>query len=289
MIRNLFRAEWQKLAGHRWAAGLLIWLFPVGAAALMIIGLLVAFFSPDTVANLGLPVAEWPAQMVNFWQISSNPLARLMLMGFAAVTFGGEYQWQTWKNVVPRQSRTALVLVKFVTLGLFITISFGVASLVWGLGLLAIAALTGGDTSLLPAYSSWADFLASYGITAVVSFAAVMIAVSYAVIGALLTRTVLGAAIVGFTATMMEELSPLFVLILQRVTGWDAALDLYRLTPTFTLSNIGSWLSDGRAFTLPGFDYTPAGLGFSVLVLIGWLLGLLLVATLIFQRQDITS
>jgi ABC-type transport system involved in multi-copper enzyme maturation permease subunit len=289
MIRNLFRAEWQKLAGHRWAAGLLIWLFPVGAAALMIIGLLVAFFSPDTVANLGLPVAEWPAQMVNFWQISSNPLARLMLMGFAAVTFGGEYQWQTWKNVVPRQSRTALVLVKFVTLGLFITISFGVASLVWGLGLLAIAALTGGDTSLLPAYSSWADFLASYGITAVVSFAAVMIAVSYAVIGALLTRTVLGAAIVGFTATMMEELSPLFVLILQRVTGWGAAVDLYRLTPTFTLSNIGSWLSDGRAFTLPGFDYTPAGLGFSVLVLIGWLLGLLLVATLIFQRQDITS
>jgi ABC-type transport system involved in multi-copper enzyme maturation permease subunit len=289
MIRNLFRAEWQKLAGHRWAAGLLIWLFPVGAAALMIIGLLVAFFSPDTVTSLGLPVTEWPAQMVNFWQISSNPLARLMLMGFAAVTFGGEYQWQTWKNVVPRQSRTALVLVKFVTLGLFITISFGVASLVWGLGLLAIAALTGGDTSLLPAYSSWADFLASYGITAVVSFAAVMIAVSYAVIGALLTRTVLGAAIVGFTATMMEELSPLFVLILQRVTGWDAALDLYRLTPTFTLSNIGSWLSNGRAFTLIGFDYTPASLSFSLLVLIGWLLGLLLAATLIFQRQDITS
>jgi ABC-type transport system involved in multi-copper enzyme maturation permease subunit len=289
MIRNLFRAEWQKLAGHRWAAGLLIWLFPVGAAAIMIIGLLVAFFSPDTVTNLGLPVAEWPAQMVDFWQISSNPLARLMLMGFAAVTFGGEYQWQTWKNVISRQSRTALVLIKFVTLGLFITISFGVASLVWGLGLLAIAALTGGETSLLPAYSSWADFLASYGITAVVSFAAVMIAVSYAVIGALLTRTVLGAAIVGFTATMAEELSPLFVLILQRVTGWDAALDLYRLTPTFTLSNIGSWLSNGRAFALIGFDYTPASLGFSVLVLIGWLLGLLLVATLIFQRQDITS
>jgi ABC-type transport system involved in multi-copper enzyme maturation permease subunit len=289
MIHNLFQAEWQKLAGHRWASGLLIWLFPVGATALMIIGLLVAFFSPDTVANLGLPVAQWPAQMINFWQISGNPLARLMLMGFAAVTFGGEYQWQTWKNVVPRQSRTALVLVKFVTLGLFITISFGVGSVVWGMGLLAIAALTGGETSLLPAYGSWADFLASYGITAVVSFAAVMIAVSYAVIGALLTRTVLGAAIVGFTATMMEELSPLFVLILERVTGWESVLDLYRLTPTFTLSNISSWLSNGRAFTLTGLDYTPAGLGFSVLVLIGWLLGLLLAATLIFRRQDITS
>jgi ABC-type transport system involved in multi-copper enzyme maturation permease subunit len=289
MIINLFQAEWQKLAGHRWASGLLIWLFPVGATALMIIGLLVALFWPDTVADLGLPVAQWAAQMINFWQISGNPLARLMLMGFAAVTFGGEFQWQTWKNVVPRQSRTALVLVKFVTLGLFITISFGVASLVWGMGLLAIAALTGGETSLLPAYSSWTGFLASYGITAVVSFAAVMIAVSYAVIGALLTRTVLGAAIVGFTATMMEELSPLFVLILERVTGWESALDLYRLTPTFTLSNISSWLSNGRAFTLTGLDYTPAGLGFSVLVLIGWLLGLLLAAILIFRRQDITS
>ena len=155
MIINLFQAEWQKLAGHRWASGLLIWLFPVGATALVIIGLLVALLSPDTVANLGLPVSRWPAQMINFWQISGNPLARLMLMGFAAVTFGGEYQWQTWKNVVPRQSRTALVLIKFVT--------------------------------------------------------------------------------------------------------------------------------------LPGFDYTPADLSFSLLVLTGWLLGLLLVATLIFQRQDITS
>ena len=289
MIINLFQAEWQKLAGHRWAAGLLIWLFPVGATALMIIGLLVALFWPDTVANLGLPVAQWPAQMINFWQISGNPLARLMLMGFAAVTFGGEYQWQTWKNVVPRQSRTALVLVKFVTLGLFITISFGVASLVWGMGLLAIAVLTGGETSLLLTYNSWTDFLANYGITAVVSFAAVMIAVSYAVIGALLTRTILGAAIIGFTATMAEELSPLFVLILKRVTGWESAIDLYRLTPTFTLNNISSWLNNGRAFTLTGFDYTPADLNFSLLVLIGWLLGLLLIATLIFQRQDITS
>lgn len=289
MIINLFWAEWQKLAGHRWASGLLIWLFPVGATALVIVGLLTAFFAPDTIANLGLPANEWPLQMINFWQISGNPLARLMLMGFAAVTFGGEYQWQTWKNVVPRQNRATLVLVKFVTLGLFITISFGVASVMWGIGLLGIAALTGGETSLLPAYSSWTDFGASYGITAVVSFAAVMIAVSYAVIGALLTRTILGAAIVGFTATMAEELSPLFVLILQRVTGWEQALDLYRLTPTFTLSNISAWLNNGRPFIMPGFDYTPADLSFSLLVLVGWLLGLLLVAALIFQKQDITS
>jgi hypothetical protein len=30
--------------------------------------------------------------MIGVWQLSSNPLARLMLMDFAAVTFAGEYQ-----------------------------------------------------------------------------------------------------------------------------------------------------------------------------------------------------
>jgi ABC-type transport system involved in multi-copper enzyme maturation permease subunit len=105
----------------------------------------------------------------------------------------------------------------------------------------------------------------------------------------LLTRTVLGAAIIGFTVTMLEELSPAIVLLLEWLTGWETAVDLYRLTPTFTVRNISSWLHNDLPFTLPGIDYTPADLTFSLLVLTGWLLGLLLVAILIFQRQDLTS
>ncbi|MFO7538525.1 MAG: hypothetical protein R6X32_10760 [Chloroflexota bacterium] len=74
-----------------------------------------------------------------------------------------------------------------------------------------------------------------------------------------------------------------------RGTKSVTAVELYRLTPTFTVRNISSWLHNGLPFTLPGIDYTPADLTFSLLVLAGWLLGLLLIAILIFQRQDITS
>jgi hypothetical protein len=107
-------------------------------AAIAVMAILTALLSSNTAELFGIPAARWPEQMIGIWKIPSNSLARLLLMGFTAVIFGGEYQWHTWKNIVPRHGRLFLILAKFFTLAAFITVAFAVAvALLQQLGQLA--------------------------------------------------------------------------------------------------------------------------------------------------------
>jgi hypothetical protein len=40
-MRDMFRAEWLKIAGNRWVAGCLVWIFPIGAAVLVVVAALI--------------------------------------------------------------------------------------------------------------------------------------------------------------------------------------------------------------------------------------------------------
>ncbi|PIE79589.1 MAG: hypothetical protein CSA11_11390 [Chloroflexi bacterium] len=286
---SLFLAEWQKIAGHRWASGFLIWLFPIGITVIVAISILTALFSPNTIQILGLSTAKWTDQMINIWGITSNTLGRLLLMGFTAIIFGGEYQWQTWKNIIPYRQRASLIFTKFVALGAFVTIAFATTSIIWGIGVSIVVSISGEANTPTLTGNMLTNFLANYTLTAISAFISVMISAGYAALGALLTRSVVGAALVGFIVTIMEEISIAIFLLIQRLTNIQPVVNLYRLTPTFNLRNVGSWINNGNPFLLQGLDFPPANLYFSMVVLLVWVFGLILLTTLLFKRQDITS
>mgnify|MGYP001819990811 CR=1 FL=1 len=107
-LGNLFRAEWQKIAGNRMVALALVWIFPLaaiaGAALIVLLTMSVpdvrSVFASDRVVDL------WRHLAPELWALPSSVLGRMLLIGFATLVFAGEYQWHTWKNIVPRSRRS---------------------------------------------------------------------------------------------------------------------------------------------------------------------------------------
>ncbi len=192
-MRNLFRAEWIKIAGNRWVAGCLIWIFPLGALAFLAVAGLVLALSSSARASLRQDEAIlWTEQAISMWNFPNNPVGRLILLGFTAVVFAGEYQWQTWKNVVPRNRRAALILVKFLALGAFVVLAFSLMSALWTAGWAVLTRIA--DVSYGPRVT-WAvlrDFGEDYALAAGLAFTSTVIAAGYAALAAMVTRSILG-------------------------------------------------------------------------------------------------
>ena len=296
-MRNLFRAEWLKIAGNRWVAGCLVWIFPFLAVAAVVI--LAAILALSSVARQGFREDEgnlWTEQAVGVWNIPNNPVGRLLLLGFAGVVFAGEYQWQTWKNVVPRNRRAALIAIKFIALGAFVVMAFVLMSILWAAGGWLLAQIA--DSSYGPKISGevLSDFAGDYALAASLAFTSTIIAAGYAALAGMFTRSILGGVLVGFAATFLENLSILGLLLIGWLLDIPKIVHLYRLTPGYNLINVASWINDNApnrmqpseegAFSTIVF---ADSLTFSVVTLALWVLGLIALTAFLFRRQDITS
>src|SRR5579859_1167265 len=142
---ELFRAEWRKITGNRLATGLLILVFPVGAAAVLTFTIVLALLSSDFRASVAANPPAWTDQFMFALNVVNSEIGRLLVLAFAAVLFAGEYQWGTWKNIVPRRSRVSLILVKFLAVAVFVLVSFTAMSVITGLGAGIVVAISGGQ------------------------------------------------------------------------------------------------------------------------------------------------
>ncbi len=296
-MRNLFRAEWIKIAGNRWVAGCLIWIFPIGAVAFLAVAGLVLVLSSSARAGLRQDEAIlWTEQAISMWNFPNNPVGRLILLGFTAVVFAGEYQWQTWKNVVPRNRRAALILIKFLALGAFVVLAFSLMSALWTVGWAVLTRIA--DVSYGPRVT-WAvlqDFGEDYALAAGLAFTSTLIAAGYAALAAMLTRSILGGVIAGFALTFAENLSIVALMLIGWFLDVPRIVHLYRLTPGYNLINVASWINNNTPNTMRPFEegkYSGIvfsdSLGFSVALLALWVFGLIALTVALFQRQDITS
>lgn len=297
---SLFRAECSKIVGHRWVVGFLLWVFPVGALAFLIVmGVLLAVVpnakSDASVQELGLDQVVWTEQAVVAWNIPNSLLGRLMLLGFSSVVFAGEFQWKTWKNVLPRSERVQLVLVKFVAVVVLVVITFVVMSIIVTVGVGVLAAMVGESYGTVPTRTELAEFGRNYVRQAWLSATLAIISTGYAALAAMVTRSILGGVLVSVVATYVEGLSILGLILIGHFTGVRRMVELYRLMPSYNIANVSSWINKGRPPTdslsaeLLGdafsFDDT---LMFSLFVLALWVLGLVGITTYLFQKQDIT-
>ena len=125
---SLLKAEWKKTTSNRMLSGFLIWIYPIGVGAFIAMMVLVSLLSESSArAMAATSSGQWTTDMLSIWLFISafpgNIFGRMLPLAFMAVTFAGEYQWSTWKNVVPRSTRSNLILAKFVTLSSFIMLS----------------------------------------------------------------------------------------------------------------------------------------------------------------------
>jgi ABC-type transport system involved in multi-copper enzyme maturation permease subunit len=296
-MRDLFRAEWLKIAGNRWVAGCLIWIFPLAAVVFLIVAGLILSFSSD--AREGFQQDEgplWTENAIIIWSIPNNPIGRLILLGFTAVVFAGEYQWQTWKNVVPRNRRVALILTKFLALGVFVVVAFFLMSLIWTLGWGMLTRIAGASYGPRITGEVLDDFAQDYLLAAALAFISTIIAAGYAALAGMITRSILGGVLVGFGLTLVEGVSIVGLILIGWFLRIPDIVHVYRFLPFYNLINVASWLNDHVPATMRPYEdgeYSDIvfsdSLEFSVVLLAIWVIGLIALTVYLFRRQDITS
>lgn len=286
---NLFRAEWQKIVGNRMVALALVWIFPLaamaGAAMVVVLAVTVpdvrAVFASDRVAEL------WSHLIPEIWRLPTSVLGRMLLVGFATLVFAGEYQWHTWKQIIPRSRRSGLILCKYLAVGVLILLSFASATAILALGTITATVLAGGPLAQWGG-EALTDFATSFVLRATLTFVSTVIVTGFAALASIYSRSILGGVLIGLAAAVGEQF---FLMALGQVATWlkdFRVLKLYRLTPSYNLDNAASWISSGHPDPLlSGLAFDS--LSFSALVLVAWGLGFVAFSVILFHRQDIAS
>jgi ABC-2 type transport system permease protein len=288
---RLFRAEWRKIVGNRWVTGCMIWVFPALAVLVTVLALVAAALSASFREGMAGEPLRWTDIAIFPWLIPNNPLGRGLLLGFTAVLFAGEYQWNTWKALVPRSSRVPLILVKFVTVGLFIIFAFTLMSVLLTSGIGLVSVVAGAAYGPPLERGVLAVFAQDYGLQVLYAFVSTTIAGGYAALAAMITRSILGSVIAGIVVSIGETMLFVPLYLIAQLLGREGVLHIYRFVPSYNLLNLFTWLSGET----PGGLEMPSGAvivdsqRFAEAVLVCWVIGLIALTAYAFQRQDITN
>ena len=295
-MMNLYLAELQKTIGNRWTTGFLLWIFPIGALGVMVFVALMTLAFDQFAENFFDGAPLWTEAMIGVWSMPTNVMGQMFLIGLTAVTFAGEYQWGTWKNIIPRRRRIALIGVKFLTLGSLVVFTFICMSIIVGIGFGIITTIAGLEYGPPLSQAVLFEFLGNYSLQASLAFLTVLITAIYAAFTAMLMRSILGGVLVGLGLVIVEPVAAFLLVPIAQWLEWSNLLQLVRFTPTYNINNIYSWTRFDEPsrmfsgmFASGGLSVSPDSLGFSLVVLTVWVtLGISLIIFL-FERQDISS
>ena len=101
----------------------------------------------------------------------------------------------------------------------------------------------------------------------------------------ILTRSILGGLLAGFGMAVLEPMSLVILVIVGRVLNRMEIANLYKFAATYHLDNARSWFVSGQSLPppLPGFTAEPE-LVVSLIALVLWVVGLLGIAIVLFNR-----
>lgn len=287
---NLIRAEYIKIMGNRRSTCCMVWLFPILATIAMGLLFLVVILDSDARATSQSEPADWREFLLLAWVIPNNPLGRGLMLAFAAVVFAGENQWNTWKSIVPRSSRVRLVLVKYLMVCYFVLFAFVITSLIVLFGALFIGTIA--NLRFEPSLSGdvFGGIVEDYGLQMLMALISMIIASGYAALAAMVTRSIMGGAIVGIVLTVGESMIFLPLNLIAWLLDAPNVLVAYRFLPFYNLVNMTGWLFDNAAASIEidGKIYADS-LGFSIAVLSFWVVLLISLTVYLFQKQDITN
>jgi ABC-type transport system involved in multi-copper enzyme maturation permease subunit len=277
-------AEGLKLRRHR-ATWLLVWIFPIGALVIPLLGIAVQLVRGSPAAPAAPELQVWLDNAANFWDAPGSGLVRMLTGAFIAVVFAGEYGWNTWKLIVPHRSRTTLIAAKYaVSLGLLYAAFLAAALIMMGMGWLEDL-LTGdpipeGITAGGLAQAHMQGFLGG--------LPSVLFTVAFVSMAAIFTRSTVAALVIGIVVVTLEQLFRAFGPVLSLYLPGVVEL-LYQALPGYHLANLANWASEGSAQMVPFPSGEPIAYGWaaSLAIVTAWIAALIALTFLRFRRQDI--
>lgn len=283
----LLRAEWKKVAGHRLLVGCLIWIWPI--LGCMLTGLLSLIFTvnSDARANYAADPLSWTDAALVPWQLLNNIFGRLLLLAFAITVFAGEYEYKTWKTVIPGNRRSRLLLAKYLAMGGFIVRSFAVMMVVLLVSFGLMNAIFGAPYPPKLTLDTLAQATQDIVLNAALTFTGALIVTTFAILVSIWTRSILFGLLAGMVISLIESIGiPGILLVASELLQIDELLDVVILFPTFNADNISTWINLNEPIIY--FEATPeVSLPVSMIILTVWVVGLGRLAMFFFQRQDI--
>ncbi|MFC1936467.1 ABC transporter permease [Chloroflexota bacterium] len=291
---SLLRAEWMKVVKNRVLMGFMVWIMPVGQGAFLVISIIIALLSEESARPMALTSSHlWTMDMIMPWSMITyfpmNVFGRFLPLSFMAVVFAGEYEWDTWKNIIPRSQRARLILAKYIVLISLVAASLLVTGLIMAGGFAVNHNIL--DMGYGPElnWETFSDFLVDYGQQFLLGLLSLLILAGFAALAAILTRSILGGLLASLGLSVIEPMSLGLLMFIRSIINAPEIINIYVLAPSFHIDNARSWF----LLDIPlAASYVPANtaisLGLSLFILAIWAFGLTGLAVFLFQRQDIT-
>jgi ABC-2 type transport system permease protein len=274
MIADAFRAETLKLRANR---SVLLWGFVAAPLITFAFGLGGSLFVWATVPMAGA-VGRPPllTDMTGALSAAGNPIWHVFYIMAAATLFAGEYRWETWRFIVPRNRRRDLLAGKLAAFAAFAAASIALI-LIAGLAVTMIDAVlhrAGAAAHPDPA-AGWAAFLMMYAVglaqlCAVASITALVAVITRSLLGAVMTVFLLGLAQAMFIGMFGEAAGdPRFI----------AAL------PNLAAGTARDWAAQIAGDPDASSTYGPL----AAAALLAWIAAPIAAAMAIFSRQDLAQ
>jgi ABC-2 type transport system permease protein len=203
---------------------------------------------------------------------ASGPFTALFLLIGAAAIFAGDYRWETWRLITPRNSRTNLLAAKLIVFA-------EVAA--WSLLFTAFTAVLAGlfsslvNDARLVSPPGGSAFLGHFAGVFLITWLEVMLVGALAGLVGVVTRSTMGAVIAGLVVVFVQST---LAATMQATTWKSLAIPAYagRILKAFVAAPDEMRPEAG-----------PAGL--ALLLLLAWLAVLAASAVTLFRRQDLTK
>ncbi|ATQ42579.1 ABC transporter permease subunit [Caulobacter mirabilis] len=283
MLADAFAAERLRLSKAR---GTLFWsllfvpivvmLSAIGNAVFMAFVVGKSGHDPATVLGSAVDLSQQAMSALN---ISGFFLAQIFFMICASQVLAGDYRWETWRLLTPRNTRINLMLGKLLT--------FGVAAAA-GLVALIIGRLLGGIIDALIVGSPIAlsrnpgEAVSAFAGLFLICWLELMTLAAVAACVAVATRNGVAALLVpiglwlvqGFVIAGAQKGFP---------TPHDPPLHWLAALPALSVNTVKSAI----AMDTPAYAQ-PTSAPFALAFLLAWLVGLVALALFLFRRQDLT-
>src|SRR5258708_1077280 len=274
---TVVRGETTKILAQRWVAILLVWIWPIGGIVLPLVLVVLSLLNPPDAQQSLKPTFLWTETALSTWFVPTNLFGRLLFISLASAIFSGEYQWHTWKNIVPRAGRTRLILAKFIAFPALLLFGFRILSVLLTIGIGIIQGLRGMAYPAAPTAEVLQTFGRDYLLQAALTLVNTLIGVAFGAILATLTRAILGGVIGGLLFVAGEIGFIAGVKTLGLALNSPELAGLMQFTSAISIRNIDSWIRTGQPILVPPqIEGEPTStLAGSFVVLIVWLVGLI--------------
>lgn len=208
-------------------------------------------------------------RMVKALAGGASPVVGLFVLILSTAVLAGDYRWETWRLLTPRNSRVNLLLAKLATVAAAVAICLALYALAAGLGGVFSAVTSGGGFEAYRGPAA-AHLLGTFA----VSWLQLMVLVALSALIGVTTRSTMGALIACLVFAVVQSIA----------ASQMHAPELKALAvPAFSGDLLKVVLLTPRSVTDEPAPWAMA-LGF----LLAWFVGLSAAALALFQRQDLT-